>query len=77
VSVNEYLQTNVPHIFAIGDVNGLSMLVQSAANEGRLAAENAVLGPHLKFSREVVPTSSSTDPEFASVGLTELQARAL
>ena len=73
--VNDYLQSNVPHIFAAGDINGQSMLVQSARYEGRLAAENAVLGPYHRFTHEIVPSGSFTDPEYASVGLTEAEAR--
>src|SRR5207249_10276143 len=76
IAVDEYLRTNVPHIYAVGDVNGQSMLVASAAHEGLIAAENAVLGPGHKYSHKVVPSGSFTDPEYASVGLTEAQARA-
>ena len=75
IPVNDYLQSNVPHIFAAGDINGQSMLVQSARYEGRLAAENAVLGPYHRFTHEIVPGGSFTDPEYASVGLTEAEAR--
>ena len=75
IPVNDYLQSNVPHIFAPGDINGQSMLVQSARYEGRIAAENAVLGPYRRFTHEIVPSGSFTDPEYASVGLTEAQAR--
>jgi pyruvate/2-oxoglutarate dehydrogenase complex dihydrolipoamide dehydrogenase (E3) component len=75
IPVNDWLQTNVPHIFAAGDVNGRSMLVPSARHEGRLAAENAVLGTRCQVTHEIVPTGSFTDPEYASVGLTEAQAR--
>lgn len=75
VPVNDYLQSNVPHIFAVGDVNGQSMLVQSARYEGKIAAENAVIGPYHRFVHEIVPSGSFTDPEYASVGMTEAQAR--
>jgi pyruvate/2-oxoglutarate dehydrogenase complex dihydrolipoamide dehydrogenase (E3) component len=75
IPVNDYLQSNVPHIFAVGDVNGQSMLVQSARYEGKIAAENAVIGSYRRFIHEVVPSGSFTDPEYASVGLTEAQAR--
>jgi pyruvate/2-oxoglutarate dehydrogenase complex dihydrolipoamide dehydrogenase (E3) component len=71
IVVNDYLQASVPHIYAAGDVNGRSMLVQSAMYEGYIAAENAVLGQHRRFTHEVVPSGSFTDPEYASVGLTE------
>jgi dihydrolipoamide dehydrogenase len=76
VVVDDYLRTSVPHIFAAGDVDGHSMLVQSARLEGRVAAENAVLGPRRRVVHEVVPVGSFTDPEYGSVGLTEEQARA-
>jgi dihydrolipoamide dehydrogenase len=76
VVVDDYLRTSVPHIFAAGDIDGHSMLVSSALLEGRVAAENAVLGPRRRIVHEVVPAGSFTDPEYASVGLTEKQARA-
>ena len=73
--VDDYLRSSLPHVFAAGDVNGISMLVPSARHEGRIAAENAVLGTRRRFDHEVVPTGSFTDPEYGSVGLTEAQAR--
>ena len=76
LKVDEYLRTNLPHIYAAGDINGLSMLVPSARHEGRIAAENAVLGTRRPFIHDIVPTGSFTDPEYASVGLTEAEARA-
>ena len=76
VVVDNYLRTNAPHIFAAGDVDGHSMLVSSALLEGRVAAENAVLGSRRRVLHEIVPAGSFTDPEYASVGLTEEQARA-
>jgi pyruvate/2-oxoglutarate dehydrogenase complex dihydrolipoamide dehydrogenase (E3) component len=76
VVVDDYLQTSVPHIFAAGDVDGHSMLVSSALLEGRVAAENAVLGARRRLVHEVVPAGSFTNPEYGSVGLTEEQARA-
>ena len=51
------------------------MLVPSARHEGRIAAENAVLGTRLQVNHEIVPTGSFTDPEYGSVGLTEAAAR--
>ena len=74
IPVDEYLRTNVGHIFAAGDVNGRSMLVQSARMEGRIAATNAVLGPSRHATYDVVPSGSFTDPEYGRVGLTEAQA---
>ena len=74
IPVDEYLRTNVEHIFAAGDVNGLSKLVQSARAEGRIAAWNAVHGLARKLVHDVVPSGSFTDPEYGTVGLTEDQA---
>ncbi|MGH2619331.1 MAG: dihydrolipoyl dehydrogenase family protein [Anaerolineales bacterium] len=71
VSVNAYLQTSAPHIFAAGDVTGRMMLVQSAGYEARIAAENAVLGPGLEYEPRIMPHGGFTDPEYGSVGLTE------
>ena len=75
IPVNAYFQSNVPHIFAAGDVNGQSMLVQSARHEGQIAAENAVFGPYRRCTHDIVPSGSFTDPEYASVGMTEAEAR--
>jgi pyruvate/2-oxoglutarate dehydrogenase complex dihydrolipoamide dehydrogenase (E3) component len=77
VIVNDYLQTSAPHIFAAGDINGRMMLVQSASYEARIAAENAVLGVGQPNQHQIVPHGGFTDPEYASVGLTEEQARAV
>ena len=74
--VDDLLQTSAAHIFAAGDIDGHSMLVSSALLEGRVAAENAVLGHRRRIVHEVVPAGSFTDPEYGSVGLTEDQARA-
>jgi pyruvate/2-oxoglutarate dehydrogenase complex dihydrolipoamide dehydrogenase (E3) component len=75
VKVGDDLRTAVPHIFGAGDINGLSMLVPSAWHEGRIASENAVLGTRRRFTHDIVPTGSFTDPEYGSVGLSEAQAR--
>ncbi len=75
ISVDQHLQTSAPHIFAAGDVTGRMMLVQSAGYEARIAAENAVLGPELRYEHRVVPHGGFTDPEYGSVGLTEQAAR--
>jgi pyruvate/2-oxoglutarate dehydrogenase complex dihydrolipoamide dehydrogenase (E3) component len=74
VIVDEYLRSSAPHIFAAGDMNGRMMLVQSASYEARIAAENAVLGVGQPYMHRIVPHGSFTDPEYASVGLTEEQA---
>ena len=73
---DDRLVSNIPHIFAAGDVNGISMLVPSARQQGLVAAENAVMGTSRRNSHEIVPTGSFTDPEYGSVGLTEDEARA-
>jgi len=75
VRVNDYLQTNVEHIFAAGDITGRMMLVQSAGYEALAAAENAVLGVGNRQQHTIVPHGGFTDPEYGSVGLTEAQAR--
>lgn len=76
VLVNDYLQTSAAHIFAAGDITGRMMLVQSAGYEALAAAENAVLGVGARQEHTIVPHGGFTDPEYASVGLTEAQARA-
>ena len=76
VVVDDYLRTTASHIFAAGDINGRMMLVQSAGHEARIAAENAVLGPTRGAGHQIVPHGGFTDPEYASVGLTEAVARA-
>jgi pyruvate/2-oxoglutarate dehydrogenase complex dihydrolipoamide dehydrogenase (E3) component len=76
LKVNDRLVSNIGHIFAAGDVNGVSMLVPSARQQGLVAAENAVMGTRRRNSHEIVPTGSFTDPEYGSVGLTEEEARA-
>ncbi len=75
ISVNDFQQTSLPTIFAAGDITGRMMLVQSASYEGRIAAENAVLGIGQPYRHLIVPHGSFTDPEYAAVGLTEEQAR--
>jgi pyruvate/2-oxoglutarate dehydrogenase complex dihydrolipoamide dehydrogenase (E3) component len=74
IPVDDYLRTNVGHIFAAGDVNGRSMLVQTARMEGQAAATNAILGATRSATYEVVPSGSFTDPEYGRVGLTEPEA---
>jgi pyruvate/2-oxoglutarate dehydrogenase complex dihydrolipoamide dehydrogenase (E3) component len=76
IEVDDSLRTSVPHIFAAGDITGRMMLVQSGSGEGGVAAENAVLGTERTYAHNVVPHGGFTDPEYASVGLTESQARA-
>jgi len=68
-------RTSAPHIFAAGDIDGRMMLVQSAGYEARIAAENAVLGGQGRKEYQIVPHGGFTNPEYASVGPTEEQAR--
>src|SRR5919107_4825284 len=75
VQVDDALRTTAPHIFAAGDITGRMMLVQSATNEGNLAAEQTVLGGEHGYRHTIVPHGGFTDPEYASVGLTENRAR--
>jgi pyruvate/2-oxoglutarate dehydrogenase complex dihydrolipoamide dehydrogenase (E3) component len=77
IAVNDCLQTSAAHIFAAGDITGRMMLVQSGSYEGRIAAENTVLGVGQPYQHLIVPHGGFTNPEYASVGLTEAQARAL
>jgi pyruvate/2-oxoglutarate dehydrogenase complex dihydrolipoamide dehydrogenase (E3) component len=74
IPVDDFLRTNVEHVFAVGDANGRAKLVQMARLEGRVAAWNAVHGPTRRPTYDVVPSGSFTDPEYGAVGLTEPQA---
>jgi dihydrolipoamide dehydrogenase len=74
VRVNEFLETGIPGVFAIGDLIGGKLLAHKASHEGILAAENA--GSLKKAVRyKALPMAVYTEPEFASVGLTEQQAQ--
>ena len=73
IQVNEQMQTNVPGIYAIGDVTGGLQLAHVASLGGEVAAENA-LGHGSTLDLKTVPSCVYTDPEIASVGLTEEQA---
>ncbi len=73
--VDSQLRTTAPHIFAAGDITGHVMVVHEAAREGYLAATNAVLGSTTALPADVSPIGSFTDPEYASVGVTEATAR--
>ena len=74
IPVDTRMQTNVPGIYAIGDVTGGIQLAHVASQGGEVAVENA-LGRASTFSQKTVPSAVFTDPEIASVGLTEAQAR--
>jgi dihydrolipoamide dehydrogenase len=75
IEVDKQQRTNVPHIFAIGDIVGQPMLAHKASHEGRVAAE-AAAGRKSFFDARVVPAVAYTDPEVAWVGLTEDDAKA-
>lgn len=75
VETNEYMQTSVPNIYAIGDITTKWKLAHVASKEGKVAAGHA-MGKHEKMSYRVVPSCVFTTPEVASVGLTEQQAKA-
>ena len=69
------MRTNVPHIFAIGDIRGQPMLAHKASHEAKVAAE-VVAGHKSAFDARVIPSVAYTDPEIAWVGLTEGAAKA-
>jgi dihydrolipoamide dehydrogenase len=73
VRVNSRLETALPGVYALGDLIGGSLLAHKASHEGCLAAENAS-GAKKEMSYEALPMAVYTDPEFASVGLTEDEA---
>ncbi len=75
IPVDKQLRTNVPHIFAIGDIAGAPMLAHKASHEGKVAAEVAA-GLKRAFDARVIPSVAYTDPEIAWVGLTETDAQA-
>jgi dihydrolipoamide dehydrogenase len=78
ISVDKQLRTNVPHIFAIGDIVGEPMLAHKATHEGKLAAEIIAGGDQMKnaaFDARAIPSVAYTDPEIAWMGLTETEAK--
>jgi dihydrolipoamide dehydrogenase len=74
ISVDSQRRTNVPHIFAIGDIAGNPMLAHKAVHEGHVAAE-AAAGHKSHFDARVIPSVAYTDPEIAWVGTTEDEAK--
>ena len=74
IPVNRYLQTNQPHIYAIGDIIGQPMLAHKASHEGHAAAEN-VAGHKHEFAPLAIPSIAYTNPEIAWVGMTEKEAQ--
>jgi len=74
IETDSQMRTNVPHIFAIGDVTKNPMLAHKAVHEGHVAAE-AAAGQKSHFDARVIPSVAYTDPEIAWVGLTEEDAK--
>ncbi len=75
IPVNQQMRTNVPHIYAIGDIVGDPMLAHKAVHEGKVAAE-VIAGHHAAFEPLTIPSVAYTDPEVAWMGLTETHAKA-
>lgn len=74
IEVDKQMRTNVPHIFAIGDLAGGPMLAHKATHEAKVAAE-VIAGEKSYFDARAIPSVAYTDPEIAWVGLTELEAK--
>jgi dihydrolipoamide dehydrogenase len=75
IAVDQQMRSNVPHIFAIGDIVGQPMLAHKAVHEGHVAAE-AAAGQKSFFDAKQIPSVAYTDPEVAWAGLTEEQCKA-
>jgi len=75
IATDTQMRTNVPHIFAIGDIVGNPMLAHKATHEGKVAAE-VCAGEKSEFVARVIPSVAYTDPEVAWVGVTEGEAKA-
>jgi mercuric reductase len=74
IIINDEMRTSVSNIYAAGDVTGEPMLEALSAREGTIAAENALAGSQKKIDLNSVPTAIFTDPQLASVGLTDREA---
>lgn len=74
IPVDDQMRSNVPNIFAIGDINGAPLLAHKASHEGKVAAEVAA-GLKSGFDDRVIPSVAYTDPEVAWAGLTETEAK--
>jgi dihydrolipoamide dehydrogenase len=75
IGVDKQMRSNVPHIFAIGDLAGAPMLAHKATHEAKVAAEVAA-GHKAAFDARCIPSVAYTDPEIAWVGVTETEAKA-
>jgi dihydrolipoyl dehydrogenase len=76
IPVDKQMRTNVPHIFAIGDIVGEPMLAHKATHEGKLAAEVIAGMDHHQWEARTIPSVAYTDPEVAWMGLSEPEAKA-
>ena len=74
IKVNARLQTNIPHIYAVGDVNGTLPFTHVAGMEGKLVVQNALIGLRRKIDYSNVPWVTYTSPEVFHLGLTEAEA---
>lgn len=74
IAVDKQMRTNVPHIFAIGDIVGQPMLAHKASHEAKVAAE-VIAGHKVAFVASVIPSVAYTDPEIGWVGITETEAK--
>ncbi|MDZ4099787.1 MAG: dihydrolipoyl dehydrogenase [Methylophilaceae bacterium] len=74
IAVDKQMRTNVPHIFAIGDIVGQPMLAHKATHEGKVAAE-VIAGHKVEFQAMCIPSVAYTDPEVAWAGITETEAK--
>jgi dihydrolipoamide dehydrogenase len=75
IPVDRQMRTNVPWIYAIGDIVGGPMLAHKASHEGKVAAE-VIAGQNVQFDARAIPSVAYTDPEIAWMGLTETDAKA-
>ncbi len=74
IAVNEVMQTNIPNIYAIGDVNGKVMLAHTASHEGMVAVAH-ICGEHAEMNYDQIPSCIYINPEISSIGLTESKAK--
>jgi dihydrolipoamide dehydrogenase len=75
IPVDKQMRTNIPHIFAIGDIVGQPMLAHKAVHEGKVAAE-VIDGHKVEFQALAIPSVAYTDPEVAWAGMSETEAKA-
>lgn len=76
IQIDDHLRTTRPGVYAAGDVTGRDMFVYMAAYGAKLAVENALNGDSRRYDASAMPEVTFTDPQVATVGLTETQARA-